>query len=335
MKKRGRLRWIILFTLLGVLSMLILSRVNAVGATISDIHMAKVLFRVESELMQKTPAGQYYESLMWKHTAEINQIMSAYPENNEKTFHALRLFTPALEALVDGKGDTTRITSEQVDILNQQLDFYASVGGPAFRADIEKERQRLQLNLFVGMTMNEAWDHINAVWTPDSTETPQLVSGSDGKWAYYVHDGVYLEYPANFRVQVSEMKNDKVYFIPSSGSPESWNPCTISVTFTKVSPEEKERYNPRIRFSSELVPWEGGIESLEFPGLKFVLRAADWPGMSFHAYQYNEANQIAVEVWVAVFENPQLADPTAYAELIDQRYEYFPHMVDSLRIQPK
>lgn len=335
MKSSGRSRWMILFALLTVLLVLILSGVNAVGAAFSDIHMIRVVLRVESEIMQKTPAGQYYESLMWKHTAEINQIMSTHPENNEQIFSALRLFTPALEALVDGRGDTVRITSEQVEVLKEQLDFYVSVGSPAFRADIEKERHRLQLDRFVGLTMNDAWDLINAAWTPDSVTPLLLAPGSDGKWAYYVHNGVYLEYPVNFRVQVSEMKKDHVYFVPSSDSPALWNPCTISVKFISVAPEEKDKHNPRIRYSSEMVPWESGIENPEFPGIKFVVSQADSIAMNLRTYQYNEENQVAVEFWVFVYENPQLADSAAYTEMIDQRYEYFQHMVDSLRIQPK
>lgn len=333
MKISQRSRWMILFALLTVLSVLILSGVKAVRATVSDMHVISVLLRVEAEVMQKTPAGQYYESLMWKHTAEINQIISAHPENNEKIMSALRLFTPGLEALVDGEGNTVHITSEQVGAIQEQLDFFVSVGSPAFREDIEKERQRLQLDRFVGLTMNDAWDLINSAWTPDSVEPPLLVPGSDGKWAYYVHDGIYLEYPVNFRVQVSAMENDKVYFVPSSDSPELWNPCTLYVKFIRVSPEEKDKHNPRARYSSEMIPWEVEIENAEFPGTEFVVSQSDWIAMNLRAYQYNYENQMAVEFWAFVYENPQLEDSTAYAEMINQRYEYFQHMVNSLRIQ--
>ena len=335
MKISKRSRWMILFALLTVLVGLILSGVKAVRATVSDMHMISVLLRVESEVMQKTPAGQYYEALMWKHTAEINQIISAHPENNERIISTLRLFTPGLEALVEGEGDTVHITSEQVHAIQEQLNFFVSVGSPAFRDDIEKERQRLQLERFVGLTMNDAWDLINSTWTPDSVELPLLVPGSDGKWAYYVHDGVYLEYPINFRVQASAIEMDRVYFVPSSDSPELWNPCTILVKFIRVSPEEKDKYNPRGRYSPETVPWESEIGNTIFPGIEFIVRQADWIAMNLRAYQYNEEHQIAVEFWAFVYENPQLADSTAYAEMVDERYEYFQHMVKSLRIEPQ
>ena len=94
-----------------------------------------------------------------------------------------------------------------------------------------KEKQRLQLDRFVGMTMNEAWDAINSTWTPDSVAPPMLVPNSDGKWAYYVHNNIYLEYPATFYAQASESEKDIVYFVASSKAPEYWNPCVMRVTF--------------------------------------------------------------------------------------------------------
>lgn len=327
-----RSRWIIGIAILIALPLLFLTRVSAVRAAFSDMHMFDVLLRVESELMQKTPAGQYYESLFWKHTAEICRIMSAYPENNENILHALRLYTPALESLVDGKGDTVRITSEQVDVLKAQLDFYAAVGSPALREDVEKERRRLQLDRFVGVTMSEAWDIINSAWTPETVEPPMLVPGADGKWAYYVHHGVYLEYPANYSVQKSGMETNTVYFVPSFDIPESWNPCVVRVRVRNVPVSEKDANNPHSR-SRDTIVWEDTVRNIEFPGMKFISSEPGFPVMNFLAHLYNEEKQIAVDIWVFVNENPQFTDPSEYSDLIAQRYEYFLHMVDSLRIQ--
>jgi len=334
MKISQRSRWMILFALLTVLSVLLLSGVSAVRATVSEVHTFNVLLRVESELMQKTPAGQHYEALLWKHTAEICRIMSDYPENNEKVLYALQLYAPALEALVDGKGENVRITTEQVEILKEQLDFYSSVGSPALREDIEKERQLLQLDRFVGMTMNEAWDTINSAWVPDSTERPLFVPESEGKWAYYIHNGIYLEYPGNYYVQESGTGTDTVYFVPSSNVPEQWNPCVIKVRVWNVPVDEKDSRSPYLRHQDNIV-WENSIQNSEFSGIEFISSTPEFPVMDLHAYQYNEENQLAIDIWVFVNENPQLEDSTAYAEMINQRYEYFQHMVNSLRVQPQ
>jgi len=57
-----RSRLLIVAVVLAALSILLLTQVNSVQATFSDIHMFSVMFRVESEIMRKTPAGQYYDS---------------------------------------------------------------------------------------------------------------------------------------------------------------------------------------------------------------------------------------------------------------------------------
>jgi len=167
MKFDKRSRWAIVVAGLVVLSMLLLTQVDSVTATFSDMHMFVVMLRVESEIMQKTPSGQYYDSLFWKHSEELMQIIEPNPGKYEELVRVNRLFIPGLEALLEGKGDTVRITSEQVEGLKAQLDWFYSRGSPALREDIQRELQRLPLDHFVSITMREAWDFINSSWTPD------------------------------------------------------------------------------------------------------------------------------------------------------------------------
>jgi len=332
MKLSKGLRWlIIVVVLLGTLTVFF-TRVESVKATFSDVHAVMVLFRVETEIMQKTPAGQYYESLFWKHNDELMQITSAHPEHAEPFMQATRVFTPELDALLNGDGDKAYVTSEHVESLKSELEWFASHGSPALRGDIEKEQQRLPLDVLVGMSMNEALDFINSNWSPDSIVEKTLVPDSDGKWAYYVHNGVYLEYPSSYNLQVSETEKGFIYFMPSTGTPEHWNPCVMKVRIWNIPVNEKEANNPRSWYPTESIVWESVIQNPHFQGVEFISSIQNLPVMDFHAFQYNDENQLAVDIWVFVNEIPQ-DESLDYSEMINQRYEYFQHMVNSLQIQ--
>jgi len=41
----------------------------------SNVHAVAVLWRIKDEILQKSPAGQYYEVMFWKHGREQVQIM--------------------------------------------------------------------------------------------------------------------------------------------------------------------------------------------------------------------------------------------------------------------
>lgn len=331
MKLSKRSRWIILVVGLLIMSVLILTQVKSVQATFTNVHAGMVLLRVEKEIMQKTPAGQYYESLFWKHNDELMQIAREHPENDAEFWRVTRLFIPGLEALLNGEGDSVQITSEQVEGLKTELDWLASVGSPSLREDIEKEQQRLPLEYFVGMTMTEALDFINANWLPSSLIEKTFVPNTDEQWAYYVHNGVYLTYPGSYYVQASESNSDYVYFVPSTGMPEEWNPCVMKVRVWGVPVEEKDTASPYTWYSPEMIAWENIVQNTEFEGIEFISRKADHLTMNLHAFQYNEANQLAVHIWVFANENPSIADPSDYSSIIDTRYEYFQHMLGNLQ----
>jgi hypothetical protein len=279
--------------------------------------------------MQKTPAGQYYESLFWKHNDELMQISSNHPENEEEFWRVTRLFIPGLEALLNGEGDTVQITSEQVESLKAELDWLAFVGSPTLREDIQREQQRLPLEALVGMTMNEALDFINLNWEPEASDSKTLVPDSDGKWAYYVHEGIYLEYPSQYAVQISESERDYAYFIPSTGMPENWHSFVMKVKVWTVP--LNENMDVHTWYSQENILWEMPIQNTEFQGLEFIKSRTN--SMDIHAFLFNQQSQLALEIWVFAFEALHQLDVTDYHQLVSQRYEYFQHMVDNLRIE--
>lgn len=360
MKLNKRSRWIIVVTVLAILS--VLSQVDYVQATFSDMDMFTVMLRVESEIMQKTPAGQYYDSLFWKHSEELMQLIDANPGKYEELVRVNRLFVPGLEALLDGKGDEVRITSEQVEGLKVQLDWFASKASLALQDDIQKESQRLLLDDFVGMTMNEAWDFINSRWTPDMVidqtlvtssviqptvvpepelsrvtyfpESQTLVPDSDGKWAYYVCKGIYLEYPATHYFDISESDADCfIQFMPFTSEPLEWNPRSIMVYVSEIPATKKDLLNPSAFYPAGSIPWSSGIQHGEFEGVEYIVNSSNEPGMDIHAILYNQKNQLIVGIQIHINEDLQISDHSDYSALINQRYEDFQHMVNSLRIQ--
>ena len=115
--KLGKNSWR-LFILIAVLvaGVIFLLQAKSVKATFSNMHAFTVLLRVQTEIMQKSPAGQYYESLFLKHNDEIMQIMNAHPEHDDELWNATRIFIPELEALLNGDGDKVYITSEHIEI---------------------------------------------------------------------------------------------------------------------------------------------------------------------------------------------------------------------------
>lgn len=335
MKLSRRSRWVIFIVGFLTITVLILTQVRSVQATFTNVHVGMVLLRVEREIMQKSPAGQYYEALFWKHNDELMQIARDHPENNEEFWRVTRLFIPGLEALLNGEGDTAQITSEQVESLKAELDWLASVGSPFLREDIEKEEQRLPLDYFAGMTMSDALDFINSSWTPDSAPVQQnLVPDSDGQWAYYLYNNVYLEYPASYYVQASE-SSDYIYFVPSTGMPEYWSPCVVRVHIWNVLPADELSASPYPRYTSQgSIVWESPILNGGFGGVEFIASRADWSTMDLDAFQYNAEIQRAVLFQVLTRDNPVVAEPSEYSLILDQQYEYLQHMISSVRFQP-
>jgi len=336
MKLGKRSRWILVIVVLTVSLTMVLAQTKAVRAAITGARAFDVYLRLETEIMQKTPAGQYYEALFWKHNDEIMHIMNAHPDHSKDLFNAMLLFAPGLEALEDGDGDQAYITTEHVNSLKTELDWFTELGSPELREDIQREEQRLHLDNFVGMTMNEAWDFINLNWSPDSVVEKNLVPDSDGKWAYYIHDGVYFEYPNQYTIQVAESAKEYVYFIPTTDMPESWHPFVMKVKVWEVPPDANT--DVYTWYSQSNVLWEAPVQNATFQGFEFIKpefirRDADPAGMNMHAFLYNQQNRLAVDIWVFVFEPPLPDTETDYRQLIDQRYEYFQHMVDYVQIQ--
>ena len=325
-------RWFGVMIVIGLISLL-LAKVEYVRAIFGDLHAATVLLRFETEILQKTPAGQYYESLYWKHNDELVEIARKHPDHAVEFSQVTLKFIPELEAFLDGKGDTAYITSEHMESLKTELDWFASVGSPSMQDDIQRELERFPLKQFVGMTMSDAYDFVVSNWTSDTALEKSIVPGSDGKWAYYEHNSVYFEYPASYNLQASGSQSDYFYLVPATGMPEHWNPCVVKIRILYVPIEAKDGQNPRSWYSAEHVLWERRIDLAEFPGLAFATINPDYPISRLQSFQYNEASQRGVHIFAMVYGDARLTGSLEYSEIDNHRFEYFQHIVASLRIR--
>lgn len=350
MSKRSR--WMISFG--GLMLLLIsLSRVGVVRAVFDEPHDALVMYRVATEILPTTPGGRFYLDLLIKHEREIVETVEAHPEHLETLMHTTHLFVPGFEALLDGKGDTVYITSEQVSGLESALDWFASVGSVALQKDIRQERQRLLLPRFVGMNMNEAWDTINSSWTPamevqlpfmgPQEMTPgetilikdtAFVPHSGWKWAYYNIDGIYLEYSSSFCFEIYKADDHRsaINFIPFLNLPFDQHTPVVSVQIVKNIPLDENAKNPTILFDEENVVWKSNIHNPDFDGVEFVVKFPNTPQMIAAAVLYSEKDQLAVGLQTQMRETNTSSD-TDYFVLLNEKYEYFQHLIEQMRLE--
>jgi hypothetical protein len=164
--------------------------------------------------------------------------------------------------------------------------------------------------------------------SPAALVNQNLVPGSDGKWAYYVLNGIYLEYPASYSLDVSDTS---ITFLPFLNVPELWDPLPIFIYVDHIPASVIDATPPRDEYPQDRIVWERVIETSEFEGIELVLNLPSKPDMEFQAFQYNRENQLAVGISMSA--KPNFPEGFDYFEMLNQRYEYFQHMVDSIRLQ--
>jgi hypothetical protein len=352
--------WIAAIIVLVATVALFSSKPDSVTAMFSDTHICDVLLRVRNEIMQKCPAGQYYEALFWKHSSEFNQIFNNHPEHVDwETLRVIRMFIPGLEALLDGKGDTVRITKEQVNSLKAELDWISSFASPSLREDIEKEEQHYPLENFVGMTMSEALDYINSNFpsnlmpesivptavvteTPEPFPTPTCIRGfgsdclaeplllpdSNGLWAYYVLNGVYFEYPSTWHITQLADQQNLLHILPTMNS-EAWN-----ILLQRSAPIIIQRPFPiwNHPVSTGFV-WKRPVFMADFEGVEFLWKDQNAPKLThLEVFLYGENDQIAVDLLAFVIDTPQIAGTIDDPNAVNENFPNFQRIIESFRI---
>ena len=334
--------------------------VKPVRAMISNIQMGTILFRFVDEVVLPYPAGQYYISLSWKHKDDLGRIYND-PGNlvhAGKLLQIVQVFIPNMEAMLDEKGDTVQITKEQMDLIQTEMDWLSSVAGPELQQDLEKELQRLPLENFIGMTMNEAVEYVNWTWTPDtvwepaeletSFENPKCAVGldadclappffvptSNGQLAFYVYKNIYFEYPSNWQVKKTLGNTDELIIAPTPTSPEGSNFSKIALMFLPdlvIENWEQVLNEPSPVWQRPNTEWRSLIYLDEFQGFENVWRFSEDPVSDLEFFFYNESHQLGFGA-VAIPVDNMAADLIASQEVSREMFPDLYELVESIRI---
>ena len=146
-----------------------------VGQAILSDSDAAILIRFYNDVVLPTPAGQYYNAMLVKHSNEMSLLFKDHPERQGKAIEVVQEFIPGMEALLNGQGDTVQITAKQIQLLQAEVDWVASAGSPSLREDIERELERYPLEHFIGMTMSEALEYVNSNFPADLIVEPTSI----------------------------------------------------------------------------------------------------------------------------------------------------------------
>jgi len=167
------------FLRLGDLYCYIHDTVEANGKFAAPMQQAildvQLFHRIEDEILSQTPEGQHYIDLYYGHGIEIIQILKDNPELKDEAVTTLQLWEPSLQALVDGQGSNTAITSAQVQAVQTFLDHLYTVGSMELKQTITNEQALNPLEQTIGQTMDQASISLVDYQVPPAvtpTETP-------------------------------------------------------------------------------------------------------------------------------------------------------------------
>ncbi|MGQ9467115.1 MAG: hypothetical protein ACUVXE_01385 [Anaerolineae bacterium] len=144
-------------------------RVLALSSRIERVAETTILFqRMCSELLSTTPLGQHYLDLGYGHMEELVRLLWYDETMAEQTWRVIDLYSPAVEALLDGKGSTVRVSQEMVDELLLFLSEMEKRADPELGQIIQEERARVPWQGMVGLTVEEAWIKLQEVMPEES-----------------------------------------------------------------------------------------------------------------------------------------------------------------------
>jgi len=139
-----------------------LPRLFRAASQVADLtEFAPLLYQVRDNLMAQSQEGRRYIGLFNQHSAEIASILLSDDALYDQAYATMKMFEPGLRALAEGRGEEVTITAEQVQAAQAFLDALLPKASAALQEAIRAERARRPLEDMVGMTMKEAWNHVN------------------------------------------------------------------------------------------------------------------------------------------------------------------------------
>lgn len=329
---------------------------NPVLAMFGDQRTARALNYVWGDVLPKSNAGRSYRRLLVKHVFEINRILKEHPEHVDKTSSLIEMFLPVLEAQPGDEDDASRMTTEQIDALQVELNWLSSFATVSLRNDIEREQNRFPFKDLVGMTLYEALDYADSHWSPATVQLPSptpavtptlemfpimpciigvepgclaeplLVPNSEDGWAYHVMNGVYFEYPSDWRVEQSQNPQIKtLYFLPPKDSFEELNTKGAFLTVRdNASPNDSPPYENAI--------WIHQVSLSDFEGYEFLIVDPATLMHTLHVFLYNKDRQQMIYSATAI-HNDRNGQLTSTWEIAKENFPNFHHMIENIKIE--
>ena len=145
---------------------------------------AALLYRVRDEILSTSETGQRYIDLYYEQSAEIALILDTHTELAEQGLDVVDTFTPGMQALLDGQGDTVVITSEQIQQAQAFLDALIPYASPELQQAIADERDLHPLENMNGATMDQAWVYLQDIPSTEVLDDFNRADGSiGGNWS--------------------------------------------------------------------------------------------------------------------------------------------------------
>jgi hypothetical protein len=115
-----------------------------------------LLYRLRDRVFANTPGGERATTLYYELTDDL--VLAAMLDADVVTLGRTNLldWQPSLQALVSGQGIATLVTQEQIDGLNAFLDALRAAADATLAEVMDRERPRLNLDDWVGITIEEA-----------------------------------------------------------------------------------------------------------------------------------------------------------------------------------
>ena len=101
-----------------------------------------VLYDFRDRVLARTPSGQRYVSLFYKHAAEGVWLMLRSPDLRASSLALLERFLPTLRAVLAGR--PAALTAADLASVDSLLGAFATKARPGLRADITAVRQELR-----------------------------------------------------------------------------------------------------------------------------------------------------------------------------------------------
>jgi len=116
--------------------------------------------RLRTELLPSTPTGQHYLNLGYTYWNELVRLIWYDETMVRLTWRVIDLYSPAVDALLDGRGSKMRVSQEMVDELLRWLTEMEIRASPELRQIIQEERAKVPWEDLVGLTVEEAWEKL-------------------------------------------------------------------------------------------------------------------------------------------------------------------------------